>query len=289
MAKKPKEEGLSQYAEDYGFQVAFLKSDAELYALFKKAVSGKWTPEKFTASIQKTKWYRTHTEAYRQNLALQNADPATYKAKLNSLIGDIADKASSLGVSFNNAQLNNLAKHYMDLGWNDSQLNNVMSKYITFTHAKGQARSNIQAMQQSAWKNGLRYSDSTYRTWAQRIARGDGTLDDFVQATRGQAKTLAPGFADQINAGMDLHDIASPYMQSMAQTLELNPSDIDLFDPTIRHALGAKDEDGKPSTMSIFDFEQSLRNDKRWMKTKNAQDSLMSTAHNILQTFGLAT
>lgn len=290
MAKNKKAGALNldQYAKDYGFQLAFLKSDPELYSLFKRAIAEKWdtSGNKFALELQKTKWYRTHGSTYRQNLALKTQDPATYNGRLTSTMREIADKAGALGVGFNNAQLKNLATYYLDFGWNDSQLNNVMSKYITYSNARGQAASNIQAMQQTAWKNGLRFSGDTYRSYAQSIAAGNLTLGDFTKRARELAKSVAPGFADQLKAGVDLYDIASPYMQSMAQTLEMNPADIDLFDPMIRSALSARGQDGKPASLSLYDFEQKLREDPRYMKTKGAQDSVMSIGKKVLQDFG---
>ena len=277
----------SDYARDYGFQLAFLKSDPELYKLFKKAVDKGYDPQKFQAELMQTKWYRTHGENYRQTLALQKTDPATYKSRLASLVSQIADKAAAMGVTFSDKQLANLAEHSLMFGWNENQLNNTMAKYITFSHAKGAAGSNIAAMQQAAWKNGLKFSGDTYRTWAQRIARGDNTVEDFQAYVRKQAAGLAPSYAEELNGGIDLYDVAQPYMQSMAQLLELNPADIDLFDPTIRSALSGKGPDGKPTSKSLWQFENEVRQDPRWLQTKNAQDAVYGVSHQILQTFGL--
>jgi hypothetical protein len=277
----------SDYARDYGFQLAFLKSDPDLYKLFKEAVDNGWDAQKFQAELMQSKWYRTHGENYRQTVALQKTDPATYKSRLASLVGQIADKAAAMGVTFSDKQLNNLATHSLMFGWNENQLNNVMAKYITFSGAKGQAANNISAMQQAAWRNGLKFSGDTYRTWAQKIARGDNTVDDFQKYVRKQAAGLAPSYADELNSGVDLWDVAQPYMQSMAQLLELNPADISLFDPTIRGALSAKGPDGKPTSKSLWQFENEVRQDPRWLKTKNAQDAVYSVSHQVLQTFGL--
>lgn len=277
----------SDYAADYGFQLAFLKSDPDLYKLFRQAVDNTWSPQKFQAELMQSKWYRTHGENYRQTVALQKTDPATYKSRLASLVSQIGDKAAAMGVTFSQKQLTNLAEHSLLFGWNEDQLNDTMSKYITFTGAKGAAGNNIAAMQQTAWKNGLKFSGDTYRTWAQKIARGDSTVEDFQAFTRKQAASLAPSYADELNSGIDLYDVAQPYMQSMAQILELNPADISLFDPTIRSALSAKGPDGKPTSKSLWQFENDVRNDPRWLKTKNAQDAAFGVAHKVLQDFGV--
>lgn len=278
-----------QLAEDYGFTLAFLKAaGSEVYNLFKKAVAGNWSGDKFEAAIRNTKWFKTHGETFRQQLALEKTDPGTYEQNLNTTIAAIKDKAATLGYAkFTDKQLRNLADHAVKFGWNDSQLNDVMSKYITYSSATGQAADNITSMQQTAWRNGLKFSGDTYRQWAQKIARGDATTDDFQKYVRKQAVSLAPAFGDELSAGMDLYDIASPYMQTMAQTLELNPADISLFDPTIRNALSARNKDGKPSSKSLWEFEQDIKQDPRYMKTQGAQDAMMSTARKVLTDFGL--
>ena len=38
--------------------------------------------------------------------------------------------------------------------------------------------------------------------------------------------------------------------------------------------------------MGLWDFENLLRQDPRWMKTKNAKNQFDSTARTILETFG---
>lgn len=277
----------SDYARDYGYQLAFLRSDPELYKLFKRAVDKGWDPSKFQAELMQTKWYRTHGEDYRKTIGLKTMDPATYNSRVASLVSQIGDKAASLGVTLSQKQLKTLAEHSLLFGWNENQLNDTLSKYITYSNAKGAAGSNIAAMQQAAWKNGLKFSGDTYRGWAQKIARGESTVDDFQAYVRKQAAGLAPAYADELKNGIDLYDIAQPYMQSMAQLLELNPADIDLFNPTIRSALSAKGPDGKPTSKSLWQFENDIRQDPQWAKTKNAQDSMMAVGHKVLQDMGL--
>lgn len=275
-----------QFAEDFGFALSFLKSSPELYKLFKKAVAGTWTSQKFVAAVQNTKWYKTHGDAYRKNLALQKTNPGEWKNNYNNAVAEVQDKARALGAHLTSAQLKKLTTNYLNFGWNDSMLNDAMSSYIRYSNATGQAQANISGMNQIAWRNGIKVSPSTVQKWARTIAEGDATLDDFTDTMRQQAMTLAPSYAQQLKAGMDLYDVASPYMQSMASTLEMNPADIDLFDPTIRQALSARDSKGKPTSKSLWDFEQGLRNDKRWLSTKNAQDQTAAVAHQVLSDFG---
>lgn len=293
MAKTAKQQGLDQWAKDFGYQLAFLKSDPELYALFQKAVKEGWDPNSntFAVALQKTKWWRTHGETYRQNLAQSKVDPGTFQDRVAQKFADLADLSQQMGGTGSGSIISRLAHDAVLFGWSDAQIRNQLAAYVKITggRAQGQAGDTVQALRQTAWRNGVKVSDNWLQTQARSIAAGNMTLEDAQRTLREQyAKSLAPGFAKELSSGMDLYDIASPYIQSMASTLELNPTDIDLFDPTIRNALNAKGPDGKPGgTQTLYDFEQGLRNDKRWLKTKQAQDQTMTVAHQVLSDMGL--
>lgn len=290
MAKKKKKPSATEkaLAKDYGYTLAFLKADPGLYGIFNKAVKQNYTPEKFQAEVKNSSWYKKHGETYRTNLALKTTDPGTYNERYSGQVAAVRDKSAEMGAFMTEAQVREVARHSMDLGYNESQLGDILSGYIKINNVRGQANSNLAEMKQAAWRNGMKYSSSTYQKWLRGVASGYHTLEDFHLAVKKQAKSLAPGFADQLDGGMDLMDIAQPYVQSMASTLEVNPQDIDLFDPTIRKAMSGTTQDGKPATTSLWQFEQNLRQDKRWLKTQNAQDSMMQTAHKVLSDFGFS-
>lgn len=280
---------MTQFAEDYGYQLAFLKSDHELYGIFKKAVAHKWDATRFVAAVKASKWYKTHGEAYRQNLALKTTDPATWKQKINSQFHTLGDLAASMGASLNGSQLRQIAEQSVMFGWNDNQIRDVLAQRIKSGATTGDAGTIRQKIKEAAWRNGTTASEGFITNWQRRIASGAATIDNVTQSIRETyGARLAPGFEKELKAGQDLYDVASPYMQSMANTLELNPSDIDLFDPTIRKALSSSsDKDGKPGSTPMWEFEQGLRQDPRFMKTKQAQDQSMAVGHQVLKDMGL--
>jgi hypothetical protein len=73
----------------------------------------------------------------------------------------------------------------------------------------------------------------------------------------------------------------------MAELWEVNPQDIDLFNPTIRNALTVKGKTCDFSMLTMPEFETQLRKDPRWNATDNAQDSLMQAGHEVLQQWGI--
>ncbi len=287
----------SEMAQHYGFALSFINSDPELKALFKQAVygngkndAGNWTTEKFVAAIRNTKWYQKHAETWRQADLLQKSDPATYAQKLGALTAQLSDRAAALGAPLSWSSLQAMATNALHLGWNDAQLNDQLGGYVKAINGvyNGAVGDDIGSLKQTAWRNGVNISATTLQSYAQQIAKGGATRGFFEKQIRQLAKTAAPGYADQLDAGMDLFDIADPYRQSMAKMLELNPADIDLFDPTIRKTMAAVGTDGKPTSKSLWQFENELRHDSRWLQTDQARTAGFSVAHKVLQDFGFS-
>jgi hypothetical protein len=282
---------LAKFSEDYGYSLAFLKSDPELYKIFTTAVAKSWDATKFTAAVKNSNWYRTHGEAYRTNLALSKTDPATWKQQLASQFASISDLSQKMGGSISGTTISNIARDSLLFGWNDAQIRDAIAKTVVggLKNNRGEAGQVGQQLKQTAYRNGVNISDSWMQQWQQKIAAGNGTVEEAQAQLRNvYGKALAPGFAKELDSGMDLQDIAQPYMQSMAQTLELNPADINLFDPTIRKALSSGGKDGG-KTVPLWQFESNLKSDPRWLKTNNARDSLVDTTANVLKSFGLTS
>lgn len=280
---------MKKVAEDFGYQIAFLKSNKELWSIFNKAVNGKWDASRFVAAVRGTAWYKAHSETFRQNAQLKFSDPATFKEKLGQQTASLRRVAGELGISLSNSQFASMANDALMLGWSDDQVRAALAGHYnrsaTGTGIGGQVEN---ALKQTAFRNGVNVSDGLIQAWSKRVALGTATVEDAQQAIRDTyAKSVAPGFEKELAAGQDLYDLASPYMQTMAKTLEINPGDIDLFDPTIRKALASStDKDGQAGSVPLWQFERELKKDQRWLKTNNARDELDKQARNLAQMFG---
>jgi len=68
----------------------------------------------------------------------------------------------------------------------------------------------------------------------------------------------------------------------------MGPGAMNIQTPLVKQALQYMGPDGKPTAMPMYDFENAVRKDPRWLQTDNAQDSFMSNAHRVLQDFGFA-
>jgi hypothetical protein len=229
-------------------------------------------------------------------VALSKTDSATARDRFANAKALVNDAAKSMGAVLSGKQLKRVTSNYVMFGWDESLLRDTLAQYVKWTSSPqggflGQAGADENAIHAVANANGLRYGKGTYQKWLQQIAAGNLQVANIQDQIRAQAAAAFPGFGDQLKAGMDLADVASPYTNSMAQILELNAQDIDLFDPTLRKALqGSTDPKGAPSgPKPLWQFEQDLRHDGRWLKTKNSQDSLMNATRRVLTDMGLVS
>ena len=116
--------------------------------------------------------------------------------------------------------------------------------------------------------------------WASRIAAGE-PIETFKQTIRNAAKLGLPdSVKNLVDQGIDLDTIYSPYKQTMASILEINPDTIRVNDPMLRKAIGPDKE------MSIYDFQKTLKQDPRWQYTNNAKEDVSNSVQKVLKDFG---
>ena len=144
---------------------------------------------------------------------------------------------------------------------------------------QGQAGSFTDQLKQQAFSNGLKFNDDYYLSAAKSVASGLMTESDFQRDIQAQAASMFPTYADEINAGMSVMDLASPYMSVYSQTMEASPYDVTLDNGDVRRAM----MDG----MGLFEFQQMLREKPEWMSTKQAEDSVSDISLRVMKMFGL--
>jgi hypothetical protein len=289
MATKPWEDTAAGQAAMFGWSQSVINSDPELKKLFALATKENWTTDHFVAKVRDTKWFKTHSDSARQAIILFKADPATYKQNVAQTLASLTSLANQMGAVIPAASLQKMATEAYAFGWNSDQLRQHLVGYIG-VDKEGRYSSGAATVQENlstlAAQYGVDVSPRLMSQWVKGAADGSLNADEVKVWLTQQASSRYPALADRLKAGETLMDIASPYMQSYAQTLELNPNAISLKDNMIQSALSAKDAQGKPTTKSVWEFENDLRNDPRYMKTQQAQDKSMAVGHQVLRDFG---
>lgn len=280
----------SETAASYGYSLSFFNSNSELKALLGRATTNNYSVARFVAELQNTRWFRTSSESMRRFTALQTSDPATLRQNVDSLAARIINMGGSMGATLSQNTANRTAVQALQLGWGEDQIKRFLSSYIAvdqtghYTGAAGAAENQFREM---AADYGVTISEPTLRSWVKNAAMGIEDPQSFELRIKRAAMSKYTALKDRIEAGETVRQIADPYIQSYGKLLELNPETIDLDDPLVQKALQSKDDKGQPSTQTVYDFEQTLRNDPRWAKTNNAQDTMSATANEVLKTFGL--
>ena len=278
-----------ELAEQYGLSANLINSSSELKKLFQQAVSGSWSPQRFQAALKNSNWWRTQSDSLRKYITLKHTDPATLNrqreeagAKLNRIAVEVGMGTQMSGGKpsklLQQAVYNSLA-----LGWTDQRIKDWLGTQVGL-HGEmmwGEAGEAFDKLHTVAYSNGLRYSSSWYRDRAREVVSGRITQSTVEDQIRRAAAARYTAYREQILAGQDVMDLASPYLKTVSTLLELPESDVDLFNKHVSKAMTSQ------GTTPLWQFETDVRSDPLWKKTNNARESMFSVAHQVLNSFGV--
>jgi hypothetical protein len=197
--------------------------------------------------------------------------------------------ATEIGVGLDDATANRLAREWAIGNYDATSIRAVVARSGTIDFTKGAAAQTLNNLRQYAADFGVQYDDTWFNRATTNILTAKDNEETYAASIRQIAKSRYPTFAEQIDGGFTVRQLASPYIQTMSSILELDSGSIGLNDPFITQAMTGLNTEGKPATKPLWQFEQELRKDPRWNYTNNAQQSLMNTARQVLQDFGLVS
>lgn len=288
-------------ASDFGFSYAIIQSDPGLAKWFNDfaarytASHGKIDEKRFWLELQAQPWWKQHSATYIKDLQQQTDNPVDYEQSIASDVATMKAAADTMGARLTDDQLKQLAQSARRFGWNAQQTQKALADYVDVNPAsgyldfEGNAGVTQDDLQSWAYDNGVDLTDKLTTAYVKKIAAGETTLDEVKSDIRKTYMAGAfPAWADKINAGMDIADIAAPYKATMAKLLEMDDNTIDFKDPLLAAGLQSVDAQGKPVVMPLYQYQNLIRKDPRWQKTDNAYSTYANVASNILQTWGFA-
>lgn len=304
----PTAEQQKDYASIYGWSLSVLRSAPELSKLFDRAIAGGYNQARFIAELRNTAWYRSRSESVRQAQVLSKADPAEYKRRIAQAAAMVADQYYALtGRRMSGPTAAHLGQNAFEFGFNDAEVRDMVAKTVSSADLLksggigGTLGDAERQLRQAADDYGMDMSDTWFKNTLNNIAWQNTDVTAEIGKLRTLAKSRYAAFADQIDQGVTVKDVAEPYRQLMAKTLEISDKSIRINDRAIQDALTfrpqaptSKGSDGTmskpklaaPTGMPLWQFEQQLKNDPRWKATKGAQDAVMSAGRQVLQDLG---
>lgn len=148
----------------------------------------------------------------------------------------------------------------------------------------GMARQTIDELAAYADDMGLNYGGSVFAKDMQSILAGEKTTQEVFNSYRESAMSLYSNFADRLqqNAKLTIKDLASPYVNTMASLLEVDPSTISMTNPVLQNALVGVNG----VTKSVGEFIKDVKNTDAWKFTNNAKEEAVSLAGSFKRAFG---
>lgn len=289
-----------EMADRYGWALAVLRSNPELSKLFDRAVQGNYNQQRFVAELRNTKWYKTRGETARQNEVLRTSDPAEYARRAQQTRASVSAAYYQLtGRAPSNSLLKSMTNMAFMGGYSDAEIRELVGKSFnvaaTMKNGIGGTLGEAERQIRGAIEDyGLDMGEPWIARQLNYVATGRTDATAVANYLQKAAISKYGAYKEELENGMTMRDIAEPFRQLMAKTLELSDKSISIADPSLQKALTYRSPAttnrpaGAPAQMALWQFEAGLKNDKRWLGTQNAQDSIMAAGRKVLQDWGLA-
>jgi hypothetical protein len=260
---------------------------------------------RFNQELQKQDWYIKNKAQGLAAATDKYSQPTTWQESVSNRQTAISDLATQLGYKLSPDTLSTLTEASLYQAYdstyfksNDQQLK-LQAKITQAARAEklgatsGAALTNTQTLKNYVQDMGGGFSDQWVSNAVNDI--NDPTTQTDINTYKDMVKQNAmskySGFAGLLDKGVTMKQIADPYVQSMAQTLEIDPTAIDYTkDASIKKALGTTmNPDGTSSPMPLWQYEQTLKQDPRWAFTNNAREDVNGMLHQIGKDFGFVS
>ena len=241
---------------------------------------GSISPEQASTIIQTSKFYRENVKQTRDALALQKTDPATFKDTIENYKDDIRQTFIDAGADYNEKQIADLANKAALFKLKKEDFVRIVANSVDFesSYLRGLANTYATGIRKSASSYGITLPDGSkeLKTLVKNKFIGAMSDDDITARFREEAIKAFPNFKARFEAGATLDDVAKPFRDDIADTLELNSEDVGYNDAVLKSVLTATNpKDGSPYAMSRAEVIKLAMNDSRFDSTQKAQKMLL--------------
>lgn len=290
-----------EYMFELGFAMDLIDSDTSLQEWIRRVRKymdknkGR-TPTAYEMAEMKQgiEWFERFNSD--QELArMQQADPRfrdDFNRSLELKRGYVKNLGLQYGISLSDQTINDIALAARLDQLSEDEIQARITPYLESAIAAnenlvGRAAEAERNIVEWSRANGLTLTGQSIARYVSSIARGEQTVDNVKEDLRRMYLAGAyPAWADRIDSGYDISEIAAPYKEKMAALLEIDDNSIDMNDSLLQMGLQGVGPDGRPSVVPLYEFERMVRNDPRWQKTDNAYKTYSEVADSVLDMFG---
>lgn len=285
----------SYIRQNYGSDAWLLDIPEVSSALEKAVVSGEST-QQIQAAIEQTDWWKTTSQAaknYQQNRA---NDPADYSfttpgSTAAQTLAAVTSAAGQNGVQLDPATAQQIAQNALQYGWTTQQIQQAIGSRVQYN---GQRQNNaagiVAQLKAAAGQYYMTPSTQALQSWAQNIAAGTQTVQQFQALMQNNAALKWTGYAPQLQQGNTMVQLTDTLRNEAAKTMEVDPSTIDFVNnPTYSKILDYVPPDspnGVHRVMTNSEMDQYLKSQPAWGYTQQARDQAAQLEQTISQTWG---
>jgi hypothetical protein len=272
---------------------AMIKAHPELAAIRDLYLKGDYAGA--TNALYGTEFYKNTSPTIFSNENTKINQPGVYENTISTeWLPTLRKEALSSGLQISDASLEAIARKAYDLGLTPTapatlelfRGTDSTGKPYVQTIQGGLASSVRTNLSQANADYGTAYNQDWINQAAQSVALGTTTEQYWTDQVKSLAKSKYSAWGSQIDAGLTMKQIASPYIQAYSNILGVDPATITLDDKLLNQALQGNDPT-KQAAMPLWDFEKAVRQDPRWATSKDAMDSLSNVGLTIAKQWGL--
>lgn len=313
-----KQDFLSKFA----VQAALISSDPGLSDLFSQAIANNWSADMWKLKFENSDWYKSRAGSARTSEIQRVSSPVDYAQSYNNARLRAIQAAAGEGVSLSAAQQGaeissanatvvhprdvtgqDLAQWVLDNNPTDAALRAHLIQVGKINQAAigGQIAAQANSLKSFALEMGIGNLSAPSGTtagedWftqsAKQIESGTTTIDAQKEYIKNLAKSMFPAYADQIDKGISVKALASPYLNSLGNLMEVNTDQYNLTDSTgfgamVAKAMRGNNDPKNPIPTDLSTFENQVRSMPQWLQTKNAKTTMLDSGTSFLKQIGL--
>lgn len=264
-------------------------TDEDFRELAEASIVNDWSEGQLRQAVRAHEDFVHMSEPEQQFYAQMWLNPAEVQSQVERIGASVRQQADELGVPLTDSEMTSLASDVLRYGWSDAQITEELTSRIDFSQPEnltGEAGRVWRGIEEVGQQYLIDISEGTRRKWASKITSGEMTMEDWEAYARDHAKSRYPALANALDRGFTVQEYAEPYRQTVAQTLEMNPQDIDLQDQRFRPLLDGVDHDGERRPMPLWQAERYARGLDEYQYTDQAHQQASELTQTIGQMFG---
>lgn len=297
-------EQTEEYIREHFPSVAPFLANPEIREVLFEAAEDDWSPVKLDQRLRQTEYFKTHAAPSRDvDIFLGTAGMAERNRVINKAKDEVRSLFEQNGMNLDPDTISKLTMESLragDINLEGQIVNQeAMNKRLAFGLGaqkggmpEGAASLNADTLGMTAKQYLVPVTRQALEDWTRRILAGSATEETFVSWLRGQARAAFrndPEVLESLEEGTSPMDHFQAHRAAIAQTLELDESQVDLMDRRYRDVLSYRDPTdakGQPRSMTWVEAEKWARQQTEFKDTRQYEMGAAEMRSNLARFFG---